>query len=72
VTAGGRRRSTALAALHLTYGNPGPENLAGGPFLARVYPKSESLTLPILLHSPGNLLALLTQVGARLWLASAR
>jgi CAAX protease family protein len=71
VTAGGRRRSTAFAALHLIYGNPSPENLAGGLFLARVYLKSEGLALPILLHSLGNLLALLMQVGAWFWLASA-
>jgi uncharacterized protein len=73
VTAGGRRRSTAFAALHLIYiyGNPSPENLAGGLFLAWVYLKSEGLALPILLHSLGNLLALLMQVGAWFWLASA-
>ncbi|HKB41711.1 MAG TPA: hypothetical protein VKD72_35125 [Gemmataceae bacterium] len=71
MTAGGRRRSTAFAALHPIYGDPSPEDLAGGPFLARVYLKSEGLALPILLHSPGNLLALLTQVGAWFWLASA-
>jgi hypothetical protein len=54
VTAGGRRRSTAFAALHLIYGNPSPENLAGGLFLARVDPKSESLALPLLPHSPAT------------------
>jgi membrane protease YdiL (CAAX protease family) len=71
VTAGGRRRSTAFAALHLIHGNPSPENLAGGLILAWVYLKSEGLALPILLHSLGNLLALLMQVGAWFWLASA-
>lgn len=51
-----------FAALHVVYGNPSPENLVGGFFLAWVYLKSETILLPIVLHSLGNFIALLAQV----------
>jgi membrane protease YdiL (CAAX protease family) len=48
--------------LHVVYGNPSPENLVGGFFLAWVYLKSETILLPVILHSLGNFIALLGQV----------
>ncbi len=53
-----------FAALHFVYGNPSPENLVGGFFLAWVYLKSDSIVLPFLMHAAGNLLALLAQIAA--------
>ena len=53
-----------FAALHFVYGNPSPENLVGGFFLAWVYLKSETILLPLLLHSIGNFTALCCQVAA--------
>jgi membrane protease YdiL (CAAX protease family) len=61
----------AFAALHLVAGNPGPENLVGGFFLAWAYLKSGSLAVPVLLHGLGNLCALAAQVGAWYWLRGA-
>ena len=51
-----------FAALHVAYGNPSPENLVGGFLLGWVYLKSETILLPVLLHSLGNLLVLFCQV----------
>jgi len=51
-----------FAALHVAYGNPSPENLVGGFLLAWVYLKSETILLPVLLHSLGNFVVLVTQV----------
>ncbi len=51
-----------FAALHVLYGSPSPENLVGGFFLAWAYLKSESILLPVLLHSIGNSIALAGQV----------
>jgi uncharacterized protein len=61
----------AFSGLHLAYGNPSPENLVGGFFLAWAYLKSESIVLPVLLHSLGNLCALAGQVGTWYWLGGA-
>jgi len=58
----------AFAGLHVAYGNPSPENLVGGFFLAWTYLKSESIAVPVLLHGLGNLCALASQVGAWYWL----
>ena len=58
----------AFAGLHVAGGNPSPENLVGGLFLAWAYLKSESIVVPVLLHSLGNLFALAAQVGAWYWL----
>jgi membrane protease YdiL (CAAX protease family) len=60
-----------FAGLHLVYGNPGPENLVGGFFLAWAYLKSGTLVVPLLLHALGNLCALLAQVGAWYYLMGA-
>ena len=48
--------------LHVQYGNPSPENLVGGFFLAWAYYKSESIVLPVILHSVGNGLVVFGQV----------
>jgi membrane protease YdiL (CAAX protease family) len=61
----------AFAGLHVAAGNPSPENLVGGLFLAWAYLKSESIFVPVLLHSLGNLCALAGQVGTWYWLGSA-
>jgi membrane protease YdiL (CAAX protease family) len=58
----------AFGGLHMLYGNPSPENLVGGFFLAWAYLKSGTLLVPVLLHSLGNLCALAAQVGAWYWL----
>ncbi len=54
----------AFGLLHVIYGTPSPENLCGGFFLAWAYLKSESILLPVLLHSAGNLIALASQYAA--------
>lgn len=58
----------AFGGLHLAYGNPSPENLVGGFFLAWIYLKGGSIALPVLLHGLGNLCALAGQVGTWYWL----
>lgn len=50
--------------LHVLYGNPSPENLLGGFFLAWVYLKSETILLPLILHSLGNFLVLVGNITA--------
>jgi uncharacterized protein len=50
-----------FGSLHFVYGVPSPENLVGGFVLAWAYLKSGSITVPVLLHSGGNLLALTGQ-----------
>jgi CAAX protease family protein len=57
-----------FGALHVLYGNAGPNNLVAGFFLAWSYLKSESFLIPVALHSLGNLLVLLVQVAAWYWL----
>ena len=51
-----------------TYGNPSPENLVGGFFLAWAYLKSDSIIVPVVLHGLGNLAALAGQVATWYWL----
>jgi membrane protease YdiL (CAAX protease family) len=51
-----------FAGLHVAYGNPSPENLVGGFLLVWVYLKSETILLPVLLHSLGNFVVLISQV----------
>jgi uncharacterized protein len=58
----------AFGGLHVAYGNPSPENLVGGFFLAWAYLKSESIVVPVVLHGLGNLAALAGQVGMWYWL----
>jgi membrane protease YdiL (CAAX protease family) len=58
----------AFGGLHVAYGNPSPENLVGGFFIAWAYLKSESIAVPVFLHGLGNLCALAAQVGAWYWL----
>jgi membrane protease YdiL (CAAX protease family) len=57
-----------FAALHMLYGNPSPENLFGGLFLAWAFLQSGSLLVPVLLHSLGNLCVLAGQIAAWYWL----
>jgi membrane protease YdiL (CAAX protease family) len=59
---------TVFAILHVVYGNPSPENLVGGFFLAWAFLKSASIAVPVVLHSLGNLCALAAQVAAWYWL----
>jgi membrane protease YdiL (CAAX protease family) len=58
----------AFGALHMLYGNPSPENLCGGWFLAWAYLQSGTVVVPLLLHSLGNLLVVASQVAAWYWL----
>jgi membrane protease YdiL (CAAX protease family) len=51
-----------FGALHVVYGNPSPENLVGGLFLAWAYLHSETIVLPVALHAIGNFIALSGQV----------
>lgn len=62
---------TAFAGLHLIYGNPSPENLFGGLFLAWAYLKSGTIGVPVLLHALGNLCVLVGQVAAWHWVGGA-
>ena len=57
-----------FASLHFVYGNPSPENLVGGFFLAWVYLKSETILLPLMFHSIGNFVALCCQLAASYYL----
>lgn len=50
-----------FGALHVAYGNPSPENLVGGFFLAWAYLKSETILIPFILHAGGNLIVLFSQ-----------
>jgi membrane protease YdiL (CAAX protease family) len=54
----------AFGLLHVVYGTPSPENLLGGFILAWSFVRSGSVSLPLLLHAPGNLLVLGGQVAA--------
>lgn len=58
---------TSFAALHVLYGNPGPDNLVAGFFLAWAYLKSGTILLPLALHALGNLCALAAWVGLWYW-----
>jgi membrane protease YdiL (CAAX protease family) len=49
---------TIFGALHVLYGNPGPDNLIAGYFLAWTYLKSGTIIVPVVLHSLGNLCGL--------------
>ncbi len=57
-----------FGALHVVYGNPGPDNLVAGYFLSWAYLKSGSIYVPILLHSLGNFVAWAGQIAAWYWL----
>jgi membrane protease YdiL (CAAX protease family) len=60
-----------FGALHVIYGNPSPENLVGGFFLAWAYLKSGTIYIPLLLHSLGNMVAWAVQLAAWYWLHGA-
>jgi len=59
-----------FAALHVVYGNPAPDNLVAGFFLAWAHLRSGSLAVPIALHSLGNLCAIGAQLAAGAWFAA--
>jgi uncharacterized protein len=61
---------TLFGLLHVLYGNPSPENVLGGFFLAWAYLRSGSVILPVAFHAGGNLLILPGQVGAWYYLSS--
>lgn len=63
----GNRPTIALngvlfGVLHVLYGNPSPENLVGGFLLAWSFLKSETILVPVILHSGGNALVLAGQI----------
>ncbi len=53
-----------FAALHFVYGNPSPENVFAGYFLAWSYLKSGAILVPIAFHAGGNCIALGFQIAA--------
>src|SRR5262249_6202558 len=52
-----------FGVFHLVAGNPGPDNLIAGFFLAWAFLKSGSIAVPLAWHSLGNLCAVVIQVG---------
>ena len=56
-----------FGALHVLYGNPGPDNLIAGYFLAWAYLKSGTIVVPVVLHSLGNLCALAMHFATWYW-----
>jgi membrane protease YdiL (CAAX protease family) len=58
----------AFALLHVLYGNPGPDNVVAGFFLAWAYLKSGSILVPVVLHSLGNLCVLAAWVVHWYWM----
>ena len=58
-----------FAVLHAVYGNASPENLLGGFILMWVFLKSETIIVPIALHSLGNFCAFAFQVAYFYWLS---
>jgi membrane protease YdiL (CAAX protease family) len=59
---------TIFAFLHIVYGNPSPENVVAGFFLAWAFLKADTIYVPLLMHSLGNCLALTAQVAATFFL----
>lgn len=57
----------SFAFLHVLYGNPGPDNIAAGFFLAWAYLKSGTILTPVFLHSLGNLCVLAVWVFVWYW-----
>jgi uncharacterized protein len=53
-----------FAALHFVYGNPAPDNVIAGFVLGWAYVKSGAVSVPILMHSIGNLAAVAIQLAA--------
>lgn len=57
-----------FAAVHVMGGNPGPDNLLAGFFLAWAFLKSGTLTVPMALHCLGNFCAFAYQVFCFYWI----
>jgi membrane protease YdiL (CAAX protease family) len=53
-----------FALIHVLQVNPGPDNLVAGFLLAWAFLKSETILVPIAMHSAGNLIALLVHMTA--------
>jgi membrane protease YdiL (CAAX protease family) len=53
-----------FASLHFVYGNPGPDNAVAGFVLGWAYLKSESVTIPIIMHGCGNVVVIGVQLAA--------
>ena len=51
-----------FSALHLIYGNPGPDNMIAGFLLTWAYLRSRTVLVPWLYHAGGNFLATVSQV----------
>ena len=51
-----------FAALHVHYGKPGPDNVLAGFFFTWAFLKSETIVIPIVLHSLGNFSTGLIQI----------
>jgi membrane protease YdiL (CAAX protease family) len=56
-----------FASIHALGGNQSPENLLGGFILMWAFLKSETLLVPLALHSAGNACAFASQVGFYYW-----
>ena len=56
-----------FGVLHFLYGNPGPDNLIAGYFLAWAYLKSGTIVVPVVLHSLGNLCVVVMHFGTWYW-----
>jgi membrane protease YdiL (CAAX protease family) len=51
-----------FALLHVLYGNFSPDNAVAGFFLTWAFLKSESILVPMALHSLGNLIVILSWI----------
>ncbi|MEM7231016.1 MAG: CPBP family intramembrane glutamic endopeptidase [Planctomycetota bacterium] len=52
-----------FAALHYVYGNPSPDNFLAGYFLTWAFFASDSIVIPLAMHSLGNAVAIGSQIG---------
>jgi membrane protease YdiL (CAAX protease family) len=56
-----------FAMIHVRGGNASPENQIAGFLLAWAFLKSETILVPIAMHSAGNLIALASHIAAWYW-----
>ena len=56
-----------FGALHGLYANPAPDILIAGYFLGWAYLKSGTISVPVVLHSRGNLCVVVTHFGTLYW-----
>jgi membrane protease YdiL (CAAX protease family) len=62
-----RTAASGLIATAVVFADPGPDNLIAGYFLAWAYLKSGTIVVPVMLHSLGNLCALVMHLGTWFW-----